>query len=69
MDSFATQLIESGYDIRTVQELLVHRNVKTTMVYTHVIRRGANIVRSPFDAIGQKATRNLPTLGNSCMRP
>jgi integron integrase len=47
--SFATRLIEQGYDIRTVQELLGHRDVKTTMVYTHVLNRGGLAVRSPLD--------------------
>ena len=63
--SFATALIESGYDIRTVQELLGHQNVATTMIYTHVLNRGGRGVLSPADRGGSGTVRrSRPVLGD-----
>lgn len=49
--SFASYLLENYYDIKTVQELVVYKSVKTTMIYTHVLNKGASAVQSPLDRV------------------
>jgi hypothetical protein len=71
--SFATYLLDDGYDIRTIQELLGHKDVRATMIYAHVLNRGGQGVRSPIDDLaGQGSLRiAIPRARDSviCRKP